>query len=63
MEDANTAGAVYNHSPEVIASFLDGLEIVPPGVVLAHAWRGGMPDPDLRPAGAAYMHAAAGRKA
>jgi O-methyltransferase involved in polyketide biosynthesis len=43
---AYTATRTYTHSREDVASFLTGagLELVEPGVVLAHAWRGDMPD-------------------
>jgi hypothetical protein len=60
--EAYTAGTLYNHPRETILSFLDGLELVPPGIVLAHAWRGGMPDPGLSADGPAYVLAGAGRK-
>jgi hypothetical protein len=63
LQSAYTAGTLYNHSLADVASFLDGLELVPPGVGLAHTWRGGMPDPGLVPAGPAYVVAAAARKA
>jgi len=44
---AYTATRTYTHSREDVASFLTGagFELVEPGVVLAHAWRGDMPDP------------------
>jgi hypothetical protein len=46
----NASGAVPYHlrSPEQIASFLDGLELVEPGVVPCPAWR-----PEVSPLGAA----------
>ncbi len=46
---AYTATRTYTHSRADVASFLAsaGLELVEPGVVLAHAWRGDMPDPGL----------------
>lgn len=46
---AYTATRTYTHSREDVASFLAGagLKLVEPGVVLAHAWRGDMPDPGL----------------
>jgi hypothetical protein len=34
-----TAGTLYNHSPEQIAGFLDGLELVPPGITDARDWQ------------------------
>jgi hypothetical protein len=44
-----------------IRGLLGGLELVQPGVVPARAWRGGAPDPGLRPSGPAYLMAAVGR--
>jgi SAM-dependent methyltransferase len=58
---AYTAGQLYNHAPLVVASFLAGTEMIPPGVALAHAWRGGMPAYGLMPDGPAYVLAAVGR--
>jgi len=52
VRDAYTAGTLRNHSLADIASFLDGLEIVPPGVVLARRDARRAPDPGrsrLRP--------------
>src|SRR5262249_17844092 len=42
---AYTATQTYTHSRQDVASFLTdaGLELVEPGVVLAHAWRGSAP--------------------
>lgn len=60
---AYTPGALHNHSREDITAFLGGLELVPPGVVLAHGWRGGWLQPGpLRPPGPAYVLAAVARK-
>lgn len=39
--DAYTAGALHNHSRDEIVSLFTGLELVPPGLAPAHAWRGG----------------------
>ena len=46
---AYTTTQTYTHSRTDVASFLAeaGLALVEPGVVLAHAWRGNMPDPGL----------------
>jgi O-methyltransferase involved in polyketide biosynthesis len=44
-----TAGNSRNHTREEVTSFLSGLELVPPGLVEARSWRGGMPDPGLPP--------------
>ena len=47
FSSAYTAAQIYIHSPEEIASFFDGLELVPPGVVTVQSWRRGAPAPDL----------------
>jgi O-methyltransferase involved in polyketide biosynthesis len=59
---AYTATRTYTHSREDVASFLAGagLELVEPGVVPAHAWRGGMPDPGLTVTGPLRVLAAVG---
>jgi hypothetical protein len=44
-----------NHSREEMLGFLRGLELVTPGLVPARAWRGGMPDPGLKPLGPGYV--------
>lgn len=59
---ACAAARLYNHSRADAESFLGGLEPVTPGVVVARAWRAGMPDPGLRPEGSVYVLAGAGRK-
>jgi len=61
LHDTYTAGPLHNHGREDIATWLGGLDVVPPGIVLAHVWRGGMPDPGLRQAGPACVLAVAGR--
>jgi hypothetical protein len=50
-----TASTWRNHSRADIASFFGELEMVPPGLALAHAWRGGMTEVPDRAAGAAYV--------
>jgi O-methyltransferase involved in polyketide biosynthesis len=62
---AYTATRTYTHTREDVASFLAdaGLELVEPGVVLAHAWRGEMPDPGLITAGPLRVLAAVGKLA
>jgi SAM-dependent methyltransferase len=57
-----TAGDSRNHSREEIAACLGGLDLVPPGLVPARSWRGGMPDPGLPPEGPAYVLAAVASK-
>lgn len=42
-------GELHNHTRAEIASFLHGLELVPPGLVLARGWRGEMPQADVQP--------------
>jgi len=51
---------LYNHSPDDVRSFFAGLDMVPPGVVPARAWRAGWQE-CLEPDGAAYVLAGAGR--
>jgi hypothetical protein len=50
-----TAATWYNHSREDIASFFAGLEMVPPGLALARAWRGGMAEVPEKPTGPGYV--------
>jgi O-methyltransferase involved in polyketide biosynthesis len=59
---AYTATRTYTHSREDVASFLAGagLELVEPGVALAHAWRGDMPGPGLTVTGPFRVLAAVG---
>lgn len=59
---AYTATQTFTHSREDVASFLAdaGLEMVEPGVVMAHAWRGDMPDPGLSVTGPMRVLAAVG---
>jgi SAM-dependent methyltransferase len=53
-------GELHNHTRAEIASFLDGLDLVPPGLVLARGWRGDMPQADVPPRSRkAYVLAAA----
>jgi O-methyltransferase involved in polyketide biosynthesis len=40
---AYTAARLFIHTPDQIASFFDGLEIVPPGLVPARGWQGDGP--------------------
>jgi hypothetical protein len=50
-----TAATWRNHSRADMASFFAGLEMVPPGLAVAHAWRGGMATVPGKPAGPAYV--------
>jgi S-adenosyl methyltransferase len=52
---AYTAARVYVHSPEEIASFFDGLDVVPPGVVAVRRWYGDDPAPNLKPRTATFL--------
>jgi hypothetical protein len=57
----NESGAVPYHlrSPEQIAAYFDGLELVPPGVVTFTRWR---PDPDAGPPAEVDGYCGVGRK-
>ena len=44
---AYTAAPIYIHAQEDIASFFDGLDLVPPGVVAVRLWNGGSPALDV----------------
>lgn len=55
VQEQYTAATWHNHSREDMESFFAGLEVVPPGLALAHAWRGGMTGLPERPAGPAYV--------
>jgi hypothetical protein len=57
-----TPGPVPNHSGETVLSFLDGLDVVPPGLAVVNAWRGGMDRVPAKPPGAAYVQGAVGVK-
>jgi O-methyltransferase involved in polyketide biosynthesis len=55
VREQYTAGVLHNHGREELLSFFDGLDLVPPGLVLAHAWRAGMPAVPGTPPGPAYV--------
>jgi S-adenosyl methyltransferase len=56
---AGGAETYHLRSPEQLAGFLAGLDLVPPGVVPVPQWR---PDPGADPSPAeAYSHCAVGR--
>jgi len=57
---AYTAGDLHNHSRAEIESFFGELELVPPGLALAQAWRGGMAEVPLAHKGSAYILAGVG---
>jgi O-methyltransferase involved in polyketide biosynthesis len=56
-----TAAHLYSHSRADIESFFRGLELIPPGIALAQAWRGGMPSVPSAAKGSAYFLAGVGR--
>ena len=58
---AYTAAPLYIHSPDEVMTFLDGLELVPPGLVPARGWKGGARARKLAPR--ATFLAGVGRKA
>jgi hypothetical protein len=44
-----TGDRVYPHTAEGIAGWLDGLDVIMPGVADVRSWRAGMPEPRLAP--------------
>ena len=48
LAEEYTAAAWHNHTPDDIASFFAGLELVGPGVTEAQTWRAWTPQPVLR---------------
>jgi SAM-dependent methyltransferase len=50
-----TAAVLNNHGRDEVLSFLRGLDVVPPGLALAHAWRAGMLTVPDKPPGPAYV--------
>ncbi len=55
FREAYTAGVAHNHDRAEVLSLLDGLDVVPPGLALAHAWRAGMTVVPDTPPGPAYV--------
>jgi O-methyltransferase involved in polyketide biosynthesis len=55
VREQYTAGVLHNHGRDELLSFFGGLDLVPPGLALAHAWRGGMTEVPGSPAGPAYV--------
>jgi hypothetical protein len=55
VRQSYTAGVLHNYDRDEVLSFLDGLDVVPPGLALAHAWRAGMTTVPDRPPGPAYV--------
>jgi hypothetical protein len=62
MRQSYTAATTYNHTRDELRSFFGTLPLVPPGLVLASAWRGGIADAPDQPPGPAYVLAAVGVK-
>jgi S-adenosyl methyltransferase len=62
MRENYTAATTYNHTRDELRSFFGTLQLVPPGLALARAWRGGMAEVPDRPPGPAYVLAAVGVK-
>jgi SAM-dependent methyltransferase len=62
MRESYTAATTYNHTRDELRSFFGTLQLVPPGLALAGAWRGGMAAVPDRASGPAYVLAAVGVK-
>jgi hypothetical protein len=62
MRESYTAAKTYNHTRDELRSFFGTLQMVQPGLALAHTWRGGMADVPDRPPAPAYVLAAVGVK-
>jgi SAM-dependent methyltransferase len=60
MRESYTAATTYNHTRDELRSFFGALRLVPPGLVPAQAWRGGLAQAPDRPPGPAYVLAAVG---
>ena len=56
------AAAVYNHTPEDLASFFTGLDLISPGIADAHAWMPGWRTPAPFTQRAGQVLAGIGRK-
>jgi O-methyltransferase involved in polyketide biosynthesis len=55
VRERYTAAVLHNYGRDEVLSLFDGLDMVPPGLTLAHAWRGGMPVSSAKPPGPAYV--------
>lgn len=62
LSQAHTAAEVYNHARAEIDGFLDGLELVPPGIVAAQSWRGGWHEVPAASPGPVYVLAGVAQK-
>lgn len=55
VRESYTAGVLHNYDRAQALSLFDGLDVVPPGLALAHAWRAGMTAVPDKPPGPAYV--------
>jgi S-adenosyl methyltransferase len=62
LSGPHTTAEVHNHTRAEITGFLDGLEVVPPGLVAAQVWRGGRHEVPGVPIGPVYVLAGVARK-
>jgi SAM-dependent methyltransferase len=62
MRESYTVATTYNHTRDELRSFFGTLQLVPPGLALARAWRGGLAAVPDRPPAPAYVLAAVGVK-
>jgi O-methyltransferase involved in polyketide biosynthesis len=62
MRQSYTAATTYNHTRDELRSFFGTLPLVPPGLALARAWRGGIAEVPEQLPGPAYVLAAVGSK-
>jgi S-adenosyl methyltransferase len=62
LNEAYPGAQVHNHARAEVAGFLDGLELVPPGLVAAPSWRAGWREVSAAPPGPVYVLAAVAQK-
>jgi SAM-dependent methyltransferase len=62
VRESYTAGVLHNYERDEALSLLDGLDVIRPGLALAHAWRAGMAVVPDRPPGPAYVLSGVGVK-
>lgn len=55
VREKYTAAVLHNHGEKEALSFFDGLDLVPPGLALADAWRAGLTTGPKTPPGPAYV--------
>lgn len=56
MRDGYSAATTYNHSRDEVSTFFAGLDMVPPGLVRTHEWRGNESGAGLEPTRLAYVN-------